>query len=30
MGNRGERFEPPPLLREMAQKDETIYGRFGR
>jgi 3-hydroxyacyl-CoA dehydrogenase/enoyl-CoA hydratase/3-hydroxybutyryl-CoA epimerase len=24
----GERFEPPQLLREMAEKGETIYGRF--
>ena len=25
----GERFSPPPLLREMAEKGETFYGRFG-
>jgi len=24
----GERFEPPALLREMAEKGETFYGRF--
>ncbi len=24
----GERFEPPALLRELAQKGETFYGRF--
>lgn len=26
----GERFEPPKLLREMAAKGETFYGRFGK
>jgi 3-hydroxyacyl-CoA dehydrogenase/enoyl-CoA hydratase/3-hydroxybutyryl-CoA epimerase len=25
----GERFAVPALLREMAQKGETFYGRFG-
>ncbi|NRB04363.1 MAG: 3-hydroxyacyl-CoA dehydrogenase, partial [Rhodobacteraceae bacterium] len=25
----GKRFACPPLLREMAEKDETFYGRFG-
>ena len=25
----GERFATPPLLREMAEKGETFYGRFG-
>ena len=25
----GERFSCPPLLREMAEKGETFYGRFG-
>jgi 3-hydroxyacyl-CoA dehydrogenase/enoyl-CoA hydratase/3-hydroxybutyryl-CoA epimerase len=25
----GPRFEPPPLLREMAARGETFYGRFG-
>jgi len=25
----GPRFEPPALLREMAEKGETFYGRFG-
>ncbi|MEO0999141.1 MAG: 3-hydroxyacyl-CoA dehydrogenase NAD-binding domain-containing protein, partial [Pseudomonadota bacterium] len=25
----GERFTPPALLREMAEKGETFYGRFG-
>ncbi len=25
----GERFTPPQLLREMAQRGETFYGRFG-
>jgi 3-hydroxyacyl-CoA dehydrogenase/enoyl-CoA hydratase/3-hydroxybutyryl-CoA epimerase len=25
----GHRFTPPPLLREMAEKGETFYGRFG-
>ena len=25
----GERFKTPALLREMAQKGETFYGRFG-
>ncbi len=25
----GERFAAPALLREMAQKGETFYGRFG-
>lgn len=25
----GERFTPPQLLREMAEKGESIYGRFG-
>ncbi|MEM6620229.1 MAG: 3-hydroxyacyl-CoA dehydrogenase NAD-binding domain-containing protein, partial [Pseudomonadota bacterium] len=24
----GDRFAPPPLLREMAEKGETFYGRF--
>ena len=26
----GPRFEAPALLREMAQKGETFYGRFGQ
>ncbi|CAL4868156.1 Fatty acid oxidation complex subunit alpha [Asticcacaulis sp. MM231] len=26
----GERFAPPKLLREMAAKGETFYGRFGK
>ena len=26
----GERFEPPALLREMAEKGESFYGRFGQ
>ncbi|HHL42599.1 MAG TPA: 3-hydroxyacyl-CoA dehydrogenase, partial [Hellea balneolensis] len=26
----GEQFEVPPLLREMAQSGETMYGRFGK
>ncbi|KAI6244420.1 3-hydroxyacyl-CoA dehydrogenase [Aphelenchoides fujianensis] len=26
----GKRFAPPALLREMAEKGETFYGRFGR
>jgi 3-hydroxyacyl-CoA dehydrogenase/enoyl-CoA hydratase/3-hydroxybutyryl-CoA epimerase len=25
----GARFAPPKLLREMAEKGETFYGRFG-
>lgn len=25
----GERFKPTPLLREMAEKGETFYGRYG-
>ncbi|MBI3276088.1 MAG: enoyl-CoA hydratase/isomerase family protein [Methylocystis sp.] len=25
----GKRFAPPPLLRDMAKKGETFYGRFG-
>jgi 3-hydroxyacyl-CoA dehydrogenase/enoyl-CoA hydratase/3-hydroxybutyryl-CoA epimerase len=25
----GARFTPPPLLREMASRNETFYGRFG-
>ena len=25
----GKRFAPPALLREMAEKGETFYGRFG-
>ncbi len=25
----GDRFAPPPLLREMAERGETFYGRFG-
>ena len=25
----GPRFEPPALLREMAEKNQTFYGRFG-
>lgn len=26
----GARFAPPPLLRDMAAKGETFYGRFGK
>jgi 3-hydroxyacyl-CoA dehydrogenase/enoyl-CoA hydratase/3-hydroxybutyryl-CoA epimerase len=26
----GPRFAPPKLLRDMAQKGETFYGRFGK
>ena len=26
----GARFEPPQLLRDMASKNETFYGRFGK
>ena len=26
----GEQFEVPALLREMAKKGETFYGRFGK